>query len=406
MRSPSTPPAAAPRFAAALSTDAQADRAIQRAVDSLRDSLGGAGADLVCVFASHHYGAALEDLGPRLARELGAATLIGSSGEAVIGENREVEDGPGLSVWAARLPGTQVRGFTARLEVDAEGHGRFHGVPDVRDASRAGIVLFADPYSFAADEYLASLNERFPGVPVVGGMCSGGRGPGQNLMFTQDGLSSSGAVGAVIEGDVEISSVVSQGCRPVGRPWVVTACDENLMRTLASRPAVEVLYETLSALSADDQALFRNQPFIGLAIDAAKSQFTRGDFLVRGILGIEPKNKAFAVGDTLRRGQTVQFLVRDAASAGEDLSALLRERGAPTDARPGAAGALLFTCNGRGTNMFGRPDHDVGCVRATLTGELALAGFFANGEFGPVGRRNFLHGFTASLAIFRQRGER
>ena len=407
-RTDSTPAgrSARPSFAAALATDSDAERAEQRVVESLRADLGASSADLVCVFVSHHYGDALEHLGPRLASALSAKVLVGCSGESIIGAEREVEEGPALSVWAAHLPGTELRPFEAKFEMDEQGHARFTGVPQVQRGDRASVLLFADPYSFAADEYLSALDQRFPGISVVGGMASGGMGPGQNLMFTEHGLAASGAVGVVIEGDVQVRSVVSQGCRPVGKAWVVTGCEQNVMRTLAARPATEVLFETLQGLSRDDQALFQRQPFVGLAIDPAKSSFERGDFLVRGIVGIEPKDKSLAVGDTLRRGQTVQFLVRDAASASEDLTQMMRTQAAtalPGDAAQRTVGALLFSCNGRGTNMFSRPDHDISCVRASLPGDLPIAGFFANGEFGPVGRRNFLHGFTASLALFCRR---
>ncbi|HUR27766.1 MAG TPA: FIST N-terminal domain-containing protein [Planctomycetota bacterium] len=391
-----------------MATDSEGELAVEKVLDSLRAEMDGVSVDLACVFVSHHYGDALLDLGPRLARELGARVLVGSSGESVIGGSREVEEGPALSVWAAHLPGTEVRAFEATLELQPDGTGHFLGAPDIRDASRASVLLFADPYSFAADEYLASLDRQFPGVAVVGGMASGGQGPGQNLLITERGLMSAGAVGVVLEGDVEVGSVVSQGCRPVGKPWVVTACEKNVLRTLASRPAVDVLFETVAQLSETDRELFQHQPFVGLAIDAAKSTFERGDFLVRGIVGIEPKNKSFAVGDTLRRGQTVQFLVRDARSASEDLAQMVRAHSSLARAREAAAnsvGALLFTCNGRGKNMFSKPDHDITCVRSELAHDLPIAGFFANGEFGPVGRRNFLHGFTASLAIFRMRGD-
>ncbi len=402
----STERKAAPRFAAALSTDADTELALEKILDSLSSDMAGVSIDLVCVFVSHHHGEALEHLGPRLARSLSAKVLIGSSGETIIGGAREVEEGPALSVWVAHLPGTEVREFSATLEMNSDNTGHFTGLPEIQNNARASVLLFADPYSFAADEYLASLDQRFPGVPVVGGMSSGGQGPGQNLLLTEHGLVAAGAVGVVLEGDVEVCSVVSQGCRPVGKPWVVTGCEQNVLRTLASRPAAEVLFETMAGLSKDDRALFQRQPFVGLAIDAAKSSFERGDFLVRGIVGIEPKNKSFTVGDTLRRGQTVQFLVRDAQSASEDLTQMMRSHASLAnrlDASANTCGALLFSCNGRGTNMFSKPDHDISCVRSGLSGDVPIAGFFANGEFGPVGRRNFLHGFTASLAVFRLR---
>jgi small ligand-binding sensory domain FIST len=256
------------------------------------------------------------------------------------------------------------------------------------------------------DEYLKRLNEKFPGVPAVGGMASGGMGPGQNLLITQRGLYSGGAVGVVLEGGIEVRSVVSQGCRPVGKPFVVTACDEHFIHKLGGKPALEVLMETIRALEPRDRALFQRQPFIGVAIDVTKSEFGRGDFLVRNIRGVSEEHKAFAITDVLRRGQTVQFLVRDASSATEDLTQLMTSQGGGKLASSSSihsAGALLFSCNGRGTRMFSSPNHDISCVRSGLDKSIPVAGFFAMGEVGPVGGRNFLHGYTASVAVFRPR---
>jgi small ligand-binding sensory domain FIST len=235
-------------------------------------------------------------------------------------------------------------------------------------------------------------------------MASGGMGPGQNLLLTQDGLRVGGAWGVVLEGAIEVRSVVSQGCRPVGKPWVVTGCQEHLLQKLGGRAAVEVLMETLQALSATDQKLFQSQPFVGLAIDPAKSTFERGDFLVRQIIGLQAKEKAIAVNDVPRRGMTMQFLVRDADSASEDLALLMKSQGGgAVESAPHSAGALIFSCNGRGSRMFATPDHDVTRVRQALEADVPVAGFFAMGEIGPVGKRNFLHGYTASVAVFRPR---
>jgi small ligand-binding sensory domain FIST len=236
-------------------------------------------------------------------------------------------------------------------------------------------------------------------------MASGGMGPGQNLLFDGQGLRPGGALGVVIEGDVEVRTVVSQGCRPVGTPWVVTDSEANMIRKLGGRSAMDVLMATVRDLPPADRALFERAPFVGLAIDASKSRFERGDFLVRGITGVSAADGAVAIGDIPRRGQTVQFLVRDAASASEDLAQLMDSQGGGALGRASAAsaGALLFSCNGRGSRMFDTPDHDVTAVRSGLDAEVPVAGFFAMGEVGPVGGRNFLHGFTASVAVFRPR---
>jgi small ligand-binding sensory domain FIST len=277
------------------------------------------------------------------------------------------------------------------------------GFPVVRVVGHASMLLLADPFSFPVPDFLGLLDERHPGLPAVGGLASGGAGPGQNLLFTGDGVVEDGAVGAVLEGAVEILPVVSQGCRPVGKPWVITSCEENLILKLGGRPAVEVLKQVHAGLSAGERALFEPGPLLGLAVDASKARLERGDFLVRGIFGLVQERNALAIADgTLRNGMTVQFQVRDAGSASEDLHQLLRARA--RGGHPEAMGALLFTCNGRGRRMFGSPDHDIRCVQASFAAPLPVAGFFAAGEIGPIGGHNCLHGFTASLALFRERG--
>lgn len=395
----------APRFASALSIAPTAEVAFGEVVESLKSALGGERPDLVAAFVSHHHGSAIEDLGPRLAKELAAGTLIGCTGESIVGGTREVENGPALSVFAAVLPNTVVRPYVVTAEAEGETTLRFEGMPQVHDRARASMLVLAEPYTFPAAEFLEILNDKLAGVPVMGGMASGGSGPGQNLLFTQDGVVESGAIGVVLEGEIEIRSVVSQGCRPVGKPFVITATRDNFILKLGGKPALEVLVEVAKGLSPEDQKLLQSGPFLGLAIDATKSSFDRSDFLVRGIMGLEQEDSAIVVADgTIRNGMTVQFLVRDPRTAGADLQQLVHERaGAASD--PQASGAILFTCNGRGARMFGKSDHDIGCVQLGLGTTVPAAGFFAAGEIGPVGGKNFLHGFTASVAVFARRGD-
>jgi small ligand-binding sensory domain FIST len=403
---PDEPMTTPPKFAAALSVDPDAQRAESQVLLRIREQLDGAQPDLCAVFVSHHYGGAIEELGRRLKLATGAKVVVGCTGESIIGGDREVEDEPALSLWCAALPGTQLRPFEVQAQLSAERELSFTALPDIRERAQASILILGDPYSFPMDEYLERLNEAFPGVPAVGGMASGGMGPGQNLLITDRGLFAGGAVGVVLEGGVEVRSVVSQGCRPVGQPWVVTASDEHFVQKLGGKPALEVLMETVRGLDDADRHLFQRQPFVGIAIDVNKSKFERGDFLVRNIRGLSEEAKAIAVTDVLRRGQTVQFLVRDAASATEDLTQLMASQGGGelgSDSASNSAGALLFSCNGRGTRMFSSANHDIGCVRGGLNKSIPVAGFFAMGEVGPVGGRNFLHGYTASVAVFRPR---
>ncbi len=291
--------------------------------------------------------------------------------------------------------------------IDAQ-EGRFtlEGAPRIEHPERAAVILLADPFSFPTKAFLDLFQERYPGLPVVGGMASGASAPGGNRLFTRDETHRHGALAIVVEGSVGVRPVVSQGCRPVGEPFVVTDTKDNVVKSLGGKPAAAVLREMLEGLSVEEGRLFRTGPFLGFAVDASKSEFSRSDFLVRGILGVDLKAGAFAVSDSsVRRGTTVQFLVRDAASAGEDLSHAIVEHGGGPIADGTNAGALLFSCNGRGSRMFKAADHDISLVRKGLGRAIPTAGFFAMGEVGPVGTKNFLHGFTASVALFRERGE-
>jgi len=393
----------APRFASALSSGSDSSTAIRQAADELTAALEGETPDLVCAFATHHHGPDLEDLGPRLARATGSEVVIGCTAESVIGRGRELEGEPGLSLWAASLPDTEVRFFEISAHQSEDAEPEFSGYPPIGDAGRSSVLLTVDPFSFPIDPFLRELNDRHAGVPVMGGMASGTTGPGQTLFFTADGVRESGCVGAVLEGAIELRPVVSQGCRPVGKPWVVTDCERNLIRKLGGRPALEVLMETWSSLPEADQELMQSAPFLGLAIDPTRTTFQRGDFLVRLIMGLHQRDRSIAVADFVRRGQTVQLLVRDAASAGEDLRLLMQTQGGGelSSREAHTAGALIFSCNGRGSRMFKEPDHDTNCIREGLQVDVPVAGFFAAGEIGPVGGRNFLHGFTASVALFR-----
>lgn len=388
-----------PVFAGALSTDGSSQRAEREVVDALRAGLGGRTPDLVLAFATHHHGSALEELGPRIASATGARVLAGCTGESIVGGGREIEQQPALSLFGAVLPDTRVETFHVRATQHSGGEFSFDALPRIGDPARASLLVFGEPYSFPMDAWLAHLDESAPGVLAVGGMASGGSGPGQNLLISHDGLHEQGLLGVLIEGATEVCTVVSQGCRPVGKPWVITACNQNVVEKLGGRPALDVLMTTLAELGPADQSAFRRGPFVGLAIDPVKQVFERGDFLVRGILGLSEGEKVFAVAEHVRRGQTLQFLVRDAASAGEDLRLLMRAQSGGES----AMGALLFSCNGRGSRMFRVPDHDATCVLDGLARAVPLAGFFAAGEVGPVGGRNFLHGFTASVALLRRR---
>jgi small ligand-binding sensory domain FIST len=377
------------RIGAGLSTEPDPASAAASAAAAAMSALGGSEATLAVVVASRHHARSAEIVSSAVRARADAASLVGCVAETVVGGDREVEEGPAVAVWLASLP-EPVETF--HMEFVRTSTGGVFGGYRFEEAGRDPYLLIADPFTFPADHLLRHVNERLPGTVVMGGMASGGLGPGDTRLFVDDRVVDAGAVGARLPG-VRIRPLVSQGCRPVGSVFTVTRASGNLIQELGGKPPLQRLQELVARLEPADRELVTHGLHVGRAIDEYKAEPGRGDFLVRGVLGVEPETGALAVGDDVEVGQTVQFHVRDAATADEDLRSLLERETEP------AAGALLFTCNGRGSRLFDVPDHDASLV-SKLLGGLPLAGLNCAGEIGPVGGKNFLHGFTASIAVF------
>jgi small ligand-binding sensory domain FIST len=354
--------------------------------------LGGAAADLVAVFAASPNLDSVEDGLAAVEARLGSRALMGCGAQGVLGDGREVEQG-GVVVWAASLGDGEAQSF--HLEPLAAGDDGLviAGLPELDDAD--ALIMLADPYSFPIEPLLAQLGDDFPGLPIIGGLSSA-RGPDGTVLLHDDAVVNTGAVGAVLRG-VDVRACVSQGARPIGPEMVITAADGNVVHELASRPALVRLREAIGELDTEERMLAANGLLLGIVIDENRPEYERGDFLVRGLVDVDEQSGAVTVGDLVRVGQTARLQVRDGASADEDLREVLM--GQLRELRAPPAGALVFTCNGRGVGMFGSPDHDATALEDAF-GRVPAAGFFCAGEIGPVGRRNFLHGFTATMAVF------
>jgi small ligand-binding sensory domain FIST len=389
------------RCGCGASTNPQLDVALREAIAAARGELGGGQADLGVVFVSAAHGGSIRPALELAADLVPARHVIGTTAEGVLAGDREYEAGPAVVVWLARLPGAWLEPVSLEYMQTPEG-GSFAGWPERLSGewpANAALVLLADPFSFPVDAFVKRMEEDHPGVPIVGGMASGGGQPGTNTLVAGPRTYDSGAVGVVVGGGVRVRPVVSQGCRPVGRPLVITKAQENLIVELGGVPALQRLREMYGDLDEVDRELVRSSLHVGRVASEYRDTFRRGDFLVRNVMGADPDTGVIAVGDLVRTGQTVQFHVRDAASADEDLRELLC--GTPRPVSP--AGALMFTCNGRGSRLFAEPSHDARTLQDCL-GPLPTAGFFAQGEIGPIGSRTFLHGFTASIALFEPAG--
>jgi small ligand-binding sensory domain FIST len=403
------------KWASALSEAQESATAVRAAVGELQRQLAGAEPDLVVAFASPHHADAFAGLPAHIAATFPRALLFGCSAAGVIGAGHEVEEQPAFSLTAASLPGVKLRALAfgdtpgAASEADTVEAGEAGqavaseavaatwreqvGVPPDEDPQ---FLLISDPFTFDSDALVAGLDAAYPKGRKVGGVASGGRGPGQNALWSGERMQRVGAVGVAMTGDIAVDTIVAQGCRPIGDPMPVTRADGHVVRELGGKSPVAVMRALYDSLDKTDKELFKHSLFVGLEMEEGRIEF-RGDFLVRNIVGVDPNTGALAVAAKVRQWQVLQFLLRDAKTAEQDLSARLeRFRGPPP------AGALLFSCNGRGKNLFGRADHDTDLFRARV-GPVPLGGFFGNGEIGPVGAQTFIHGYTSAFALFRHK---
>ena len=382
------------RIGTGLSTEADPLQAGTAAGQAAADALGGAPADLALVFATGSHLVAPEATLEGVQATLAPRALVGCGAGGVLGHGRELERGTALAVWAAALDGGDATPFHTTLAGE-EPEYQVAGLPSLDGSS--GVLLLSDPYSFPTDAALDLITEDAPAVPVLGGIASARTQAGDAALFLGDDVLDGGAVGVNLWG-IEMLPCVSQGAAPVGREVTITAAEGNVIHELAGRPALETLQVLISELSMRERGLVAGGLLIGVVIDGGKPDYEQGDFLVRGVLGAESDSGALVVGAQVAPGQVVRLHARDARSADEDLRQALKLRvEALAGERP--AGALVFTCNGRGSGMFGVADHDADAIDRELGGA-PTAGFFAAGEIGPVGGRSFLHGFTATLAVF------
>ena len=381
----------------ALASGATWQEALDGALAKAGDGL--ANVDLLCVFASPAFAPHFRALLARLREATAAGLVVGCSGQALIGVRQELEGLPGVALLGLRLPGAVLRA-THVFQADIEGcqtTADWHNLTGVHPDDVNGWLLLVDPFRLDSDLLLTGLSMAYPGVPLIGGLASGDTRVRATHVFLNESAATEGAVLLAIGGAYTVRTVVAQGAAPIGETWTITGVRRQWITEIGGRPAWDVLAETFHALPADLQERAQANLLVGLAMDEYKADYLRGDFLIRNLIGRDRENGALAVSDLPRVGQTVQFQVRDARAADEDLHEMLlaarRELGSTEP-----VAALLYSCNGRGVGLFDAPDHDAKAVADQL-GPLPLAGFFCNGEIGPVGGKPYVHGFTASLAL-------
>lgn len=390
------------RWASAISSDPVFASAVREVSDAAAEQLQGSEAHLVLVFVSPHYAEHYQEIPALVAARFPGSVLIGCSANGVIGAGHEVEERPGFSLTTAFLPGVSIHPFSLtapQIPEDTSNIAPWRALVGQPPTLNVHFILIADPFTFDATSLLTGLDFAFPDSRKIGGLASGGPGRGSNALFVGSQIRRSGAVGVALSGNILVDTIVAQGCRPIGKPTIITRSQNNVVFELDGRPPLRVLRELYESLPERDKELFRTSLFAGLEMKSEEVEFHAGDFLVRNLIGIDPEAGAIAIGAVPKQWQVLQFLLRDSETATEDLKRLLeRYRGS---AQVGPQGALLFSCLGRGVHLFGKPDHDTSMFQESF-GSVPLGGFFCNGEIGPVGRTTFLHGYTSAFALFRK----
>lgn len=391
------------KFFSAISTKKKTDEAILEISDKIDKEIGkGDNINLAFVFATPHHKQDYDDILLRFQKKFAPDAMLGCMGEGIIGGDKEIENGAAISLWLAKMPNVNIAPFHLRHVSTPDGISLV-GWPDNMPISdeKPTFIALIEPFSIDSKDLLLRFQQEYPHAPILGGMVSGAFGNGQNRLFLNGDILDDGVIGVALTGDIQVEAVVSQGCRPIGESFIITKADRNIVQSLGGKPALYRFQEIFDGLSNEDKSLVQKGVHLGLVIDEYKEKFGHGDFLVRNIMGADQNAGSLVITDFVRVGQTAQFMIRDDKTAHEDLITILNRKKEQFNVNEKIIprGSLIFSCNGRGKNLFSDPDHDVSSVRNVL-GDIATAGFFAQGEVGPVGGLNFLHGFTASIAIF------
>ncbi len=392
-------------WASAISTATDAEEAVGEAIERVAQQLGSHVPNVLLAFTTRAFSSDHALLHARVRAEWGDALLFGCCASGVIGAGHEIEESGAVSITAACLP--EVALIPTHVEardlppVYAE-RIAWRAALNLHSAVEPQFLIVSDPFSFDAEEFVRGLDRAFPASTKIGGLASGARQAGENVLYLGDRTYRSGAIVLALSGKLRVDSIVAQGCRPIGEPMFVTSCHGNLLRELDGKVPREVLSDLYELLSERDQALLGRALFVGLAMPGERPNIQAGEFLIRNVLGMDPQSGAIWVGTELESNSIVQFHVRDALSSAQDMERALL--GFPaTRSRPAAA--LLFSCIGRGVGLYGSADHDSNLLKRHL-GELPIGGFFCSGEIGAVHGMTQVHGYTSAVAIISERGAR
>lgn len=398
-------------WASSISAAEQLPRAVEQASDRLAQQLddqrGGATCDLVLVFVTAEHRQRWHELPAAILDRFPKALVIGCSGAGVIGDGLELEQMPGLALAGASLPGVELTPFHLPAEKTPDPaepsddptleRERWNHALGLAEGPDPHLILLPDPFTWSGAELLDGLDRAYPKGVKIGGLSSGGSRPGEHRLFCERSAHHRGMVGVALRGAIEIDTVIAQGCHPIGAPMFVTRHQEQVIFDLDGRPAIEVLRRLFETLDVRDRDRARHSLLLGVVMAPQREVYDRGDFLIRSVVGVDPQSGALATATPLYKNAVVQFHLRDAATSSADLEELLKAK-----AKQPPAAALMFSCLGRGQTLYSELNHDSRLVRAQLGADLPIAGFFGNGEIGPVTGRTHVHGYTSAMLLIRE----
>ncbi len=392
------------KWASSISEDEDLKTATQTACAEIKKKLGKQSPDIVFVFVSPQHHSHWDKLPIWIAEALSPNCLIGCSGGGVIGKGEEIERRTSLAITAAILPDVKVTPIHFKndalptLKSDRKIWERLMGVSF---SENPNFILLPEPFSFDLPILLSGLDFAFPWSKKLGGVASGGQEAGSNVLFLNDKVHREGMVGIALSGNIVVDALVAQGCKPIAQTMTVTECAGNQIESIDGKAPFDVLKKVYEDLSHEDQHLFKTALFVGLGMHEGQEVYQKGDFLIRNIIGVNPEGGGLAIGALPKKGQVLQFHVRDAETSAHDLEIMLEDYVEDVGTVHNQ-GALLFSCMGRGFHLYGKPNHDSELFLKHV-GAIPLGGFFGNGEIGPVHGKTYLHGYSSAFGIFRAR---
>ena len=391
-------------WCSSVSNSPSFDRALEDITRDILVKLGNKKADLAIIFISSHHSSDYEEVSKKIKNAINCDKVIGCSASGVIGEGQEFEYLPGISIIVASLPNVTITPFhfyQDELPSPDEGPKSWEKIVGNVGEDPETIVLFPDPFSIRTEYVLDGLDFAFPRSKTIGALASGGNKPGENAMFVNEKTYYKGSCGLLITGNFELDILVAQSCRPIGEPMIVTQSSNNVIHELDGELPIVAIKNIYDKASEEDKENMNNALQIGMLMDRLSNNREKIQYMIRNISSIDKDTGSIMIGESITDGQIIQFHLRDSSVAQEELKKMLSEY--HQEKSKTIKSTLMFSSVGRGKYLLGKSHHDINLYKNVIDYNSPVTGFFSNGEISPIGDRTFLHGYTSSFAIFKEK---